>query len=201
MEELAAMRLLKGTMMGSDLFAEVNASMDKLGLNGTNWARAVNHRRFVSLLEEHASEHSDLGYQTTVRWFSLGKVLKRLRDFRALIQEFCEKKGKGIPELTDTHWRVDLAFAVDVTTLMNERSTKLPGKGLFAHEISSLVMVFMRKLSFLSSQLEGDILTHMPTLKDVTPPADHLHRHSSMLRALHDEAWIMHPVMSSLNSV
>ncbi|CAN2391864.1 general transcription factor II-I repeat domain-containing protein, partial [Pristimantis euphronides] len=81
----------------------------------------------------------------------------------------------------------DLAFAVDVTTQMNELNTKLQGKGLFAHEMFSLVTAFMRKLNFLSSQLKGKILTHMPTLKEVTPSADHLHRYSSMLGALHEE--------------
>lgn len=71
----------------------------------------------------------------------------------------------------------DLAFAVDVTALMmNGLNTKLQGKGLF-----------MRKLNFLSSQLEGNILPHMPTPKEVTPSVHHLSRYSSMLGALHIE--------------
>ncbi|KAF7246160.1 General transcription factor II-I repeat domain-containing protein 2B [Varanus komodoensis] len=131
-------------------------------------ARALNHRQFVVYLEEHESEHGDLGYQTAVRWLSLGKVLKRVWDLRAEIQEFCEKKGRDITELSDANWMADLAFAVDVTALMNELYTKLQGKGLFAHEMYSLVTAFMRKLKFRSSQLEGNILTHMPTLKEVT---------------------------------
>lgn len=49
-----------------------------------------------------------------------------------------------------------------------------------------LVKAFMRKLPFLSNQMEGNILTHMLTLK-VTPSADHLHGYSSMLVALHSE--------------
>ncbi|KAM4043630.1 general transcription factor II-I repeat domain-containing protein 2B-like [Anomaloglossus baeobatrachus] len=255
-EELAAMRSMKGTTTGSDLFTEVNASMDKLGLKwnklvsvttdgcpnltGKNVgllkrmqdkvneinpeqkliflhciihqealcksvlkishvvdvvtktvnfirARALNHRQFVALLEEHESEHSDIGYHTAVRWLSLGKVLKRVWDLRAQIEEFCKTKGKDIPEFSDSHWMADLAFAVDVTTLMNELNTKLQGKGLFAHEMFSLVTAFMRKLKFLSSQLKGKILTHMPTLKEVTPSADHLDKYSSMFAALHDE--------------
>lgn len=31
--------------------------------------------------------------------------------------EFCEKKGKDIPELSDTERKADLAFAVNVTVL------------------------------------------------------------------------------------
>ncbi|XP_039623539.1 general transcription factor II-I repeat domain-containing protein 2A-like [Polypterus senegalus] len=255
-EELPAMRPMKGTTTESDLFTEVKASMDMLGLEWDKLvsvttdgcpnlmeknagllrrmqdkvteinpeqkliflhfiihqemlcksvlkishvvdvvtkivnfirARALNHRQFVSLLEEPESEHSDIGYQTAVRWLSLGKVLKRVWVLRAEIQDFCEKKDKEIPELSDTHWIADLAFAIDVTALMNELNTKLQGKSLFAHEMYSLVTAFMRNLKFLSSQLEGNILTHMPTLKEVKLSADHLHKYSSMLGALHGE--------------
>ena len=255
-EELAAMRSMKGTTTGSDIFTEVNACMDTLGLKwerlsgvttdgcpnltGKNVgllkrmqdkvteinadqklvflhciihqhvlcksvlkinhvtdvvtkivnfirARAMNHRQFVALLEEHETEHSDVGYHTAVRWLSLGKVLKRVWDLKAEIREFCEKKGKDIPELSDEDWMADFAFAVDVTALMNELNTKLQGKGLFVHEMHSLVKAFMRKLQFLSSQLESNTLTHMQTLNEVAPSADHLRRYSSMLGALHGE--------------
>ncbi|KAF7645378.1 hypothetical protein LDENG_00205800 [Lucifuga dentata] len=194
MEELAAVRSMKGTTTRSDLFMEVNACFDKLGLKwdklaGVNFirARALNHRQFVALLEEQDSEHGDIGYHAAVRWLSLGKVLKRVWDLSAEIQDFCEKKGKDIPELSDADWMADLAFAVDVTALMNELNTKLQGKGLFVHEMYSLVKAFMIKLQFLSSKLEGNILTHIPTLKEATPSADHFRRYPSMLNALHGE--------------
>ncbi|XP_069615958.1 general transcription factor II-I repeat domain-containing protein 2B-like [Ranitomeya imitator] len=149
-------------------------------------ARALNHRQFVSLLEEQESEHSDIGYHTAVRWLSLGKVHKRVWVLRGDFHTFCQMKGKDIPEFSDKHWIADLAFAIDVTTLMNELNTKLQGKGPFAHEMFSLVTAFMRKLKFLSSQLKINILTHMPTLIEVTPSADHP-KYSSMFAALHDE--------------
>ena len=40
-EELAAMRSMKGTMTGSDLFTEVNACFDKLGLKWDKLACAT----------------------------------------------------------------------------------------------------------------------------------------------------------------
>nr|XP_033932408.1 general transcription factor II-I repeat domain-containing protein 2B-like [Pseudochaenichthys georgianus] len=134
-------------------------------------ARALNHRQFVALLEEHETEYRDIGYHTAVRWLSPDKVLKRVWDLKAAIQEFCEKKGK---DFSGEDWMADFAFAVDVTALMNELNTKLQGKGLSVHERHSLVKAFMTKMQFLSSQLESNTLTHMQTLKEVTPSADHL---------------------------
>lgn len=64
---------------------------------------------------------------------------------------------------------------------MNELNIKLQGKGLFVHEMHNLVKAFMRKVQFLSNQLENKILTHMQTLKEVKPSATHLYRYSSML--------------------
>ncbi|KAI4903707.1 hypothetical protein NFI96_021078, partial [Prochilodus magdalenae] len=116
-KELAAIRSMKGTTTGSDLFTE------------------------------HESEHRDVGYQTAGRWLSLGKVLKRIRDPRAQIQELSEKTSSQIR----TAWQIWPSLLI-------------------------LVTAFMRKLKFPSSQLKGNILTHMPTLKEVTPSADHLHR-------------------------
>lgn len=80
-----------------------------------------------------------------------------------------------------------MAFSVDVTGLMNELNTKLQGKGLFVHEMYNLVKAFMKKLEFLSGQLEGNILTHMPTLKEALPTQTQLHKYSTMLGALHVE--------------
>ncbi|XP_060691829.1 LOW QUALITY PROTEIN: general transcription factor II-I repeat domain-containing protein 2A-like [Hemiscyllium ocellatum] len=248
-EELAAMQPMKGTTTGNDLFMEVNACLDTLGLKWDKLAGVtmdgypnvtgknvgllkrtqdklteidpeqklvflyciihqevlrksvlkINHvvdvvtkivnfiRQFVALLEENETEHRDVGYHTAVRWHSLGKMLKRVWDLREEIQDFCVKKGNGIPRLSDADRIADLGFAVDVTALMNELNVKLQCKGLFVHDIYNLVKAFMRKLQLLSSQMEDNILTHLPTLKEATPSVDHLHRYSSMLEALHGE--------------
>ncbi|KAJ8402293.1 hypothetical protein AAFF_G00371580 [Aldrovandia affinis] len=106
-----------------------------------------------------------------------GQSAKRVWDLKAEIREFCEKKGKDIPELSDEKWMADLAFAVDVTALMTALNTKLQDKGLFVHEMHDLVKAFMMKLQFLSRQLESNNLTHMRTLKEVTPSEDNLRRY------------------------
>ncbi|KAM3850152.1 general transcription factor II-I repeat domain-containing protein 2A-like [Diretmus argenteus] len=192
-EELASMQSIKGTTTGNDLFTEVNACLDMLGLKweklAVNFirARALNHRLFVALLEENESEHGDISYHSNVRWLSLGKVLKSVWDLRDQIQNFCGKKGHDIPELSEEDWVADLGFAVDVTALMNELNVKLQCKGLFVHEMYSAVTAFMRKLQLLSSQVKDNILIHLPTLKGATRSADHLHKYSNKLKALHGE--------------
>lgn len=89
--------------------------------------------------------------------------------------------------LSNEDWMADFAFAVDVTALMTELNTKLQGKGLFVDEMHSLVKALMRKIQFLSRQLESNTLPHMQALKEVSPSADHLCRYSTVLGALHGE--------------
>ncbi|KAK7886617.1 hypothetical protein WMY93_026238 [Mugilogobius chulae] len=117
---------------------------------------------------------TDMRERAACAWLSLGKVLKCFWDLREEIREFCMKKGNPIPQLSDADWLSDLGFAVDVTAQMNELNVKLQSKGLFVYEMYSAVKAFMRKLEFLSSQMRENILTHMPTLKEVNPSAEHL---------------------------
>lgn len=103
------------------------------------------------------------------------------------IQDFCVKKGHAVPELSDEDWVADLGFAADVTALMNQLNVKLQCRGLFVHEMYSAVKAFMRKLQLISSQVKDNFLTHLPTLKEALPNANHLHKYSAMLEALHAE--------------
>ena len=41
-------------------------------------ARGLNHRQFITLLEDCDSDHSGVPYHTAVRWLSMGKVLRRV---------------------------------------------------------------------------------------------------------------------------
>ncbi|XP_068613487.1 general transcription factor II-I repeat domain-containing protein 2-like [Brachionichthys hirsutus] len=150
-------------------------------------ARALNHRKFVPLLEQHEADGGGAGAPTSLPWLSLGRVLKRFWALKAEIRELYEEKGKTLPELSDDAWVADLAFAVDVTALMDELGAQLRPRGVFVHDVYSRVKAFMRKTQFLSRQLDRNVLTHVPTLREAGPSADHLRRHASMLGALHAE--------------
>ncbi|XP_066569411.1 general transcription factor II-I repeat domain-containing protein 2A-like [Amia ocellicauda] len=151
--------------------------------------KALNHRQFVTLLEESESEYTDLPYHSNVRWISLGKVLKRVRDLKSEIDAFLETKVRDgdFPQLKDADWLADFAFAVDVMGFMNELNCKLQGKCQFAHEMYSLVKAFMTKLLLFSYQLESGNIAHLPTLQQQSPPADKRERYATLLRALHGE--------------
>ena len=41
-------------------------------------ARSLNHRQFITLLEDCDSDHSGVPYHTAVLWLSVGKVLRRV---------------------------------------------------------------------------------------------------------------------------
>ncbi|XP_077969525.1 general transcription factor II-I repeat domain-containing protein 2-like [Styela clava] len=231
-EEIAAIRPMKGTTTGADIFSEVDASMDKLGLKweklagvttdgcpnltGKNvgllkrmkdrvneidpkqqlvFLHCIIHQQVsstksqtvYSLLEEQENEHTDIGYHTTVRWLSLGKILKRVWDLQQEIREFCQTKNKDIPQLSDKKWLSDFAFVVDVTALLNELNCKLQSKKLFVHNMHSLVKSFITKLQFLSRQLQNNNLAHFPTLNTATTSANDFQKYSTMLDALHAE--------------
>lgn len=90
-------------------------------------ARALNHRRFVALLEENDTEHVNIGYHTAVRWLSLGIMLKRVQDLREEIEDFCVKKGNDIPQLSDADWTADLSFDFDCTHEQTQCQTAVQG--------------------------------------------------------------------------
>ena len=152
-------------------------------------ARGLNHRQFITLLEDCSSDHSDVLYHTAVRWLSLGKVLRRVWDLKTEILLFLEMKGKDTeyPQLRKSEWLSDLAFAVDLFEHMNELNTRLQGKGTFAHEMYSTVKAFRVKLKLFSRQLSQNITTHFPTLETMAPQMMSTEKYTNMISALDNE--------------
>ena len=92
--------------------------------------RGLNHRQFTKLLDDCDSDHSGVPYHTAVRWLSVGKVLRRVWDLKTEILLFLEIKGKDkeFPQLNQSEWLSDLAFAVDLFEHMNELNKGIQGK-------------------------------------------------------------------------
>ena len=65
-------------------------------------ARGLQHRQFITFLEETDADHQELLYHSRVRWLSLGKVLQRVWELKEDIIAFLELMGKSdeFPEQT-----------------------------------------------------------------------------------------------------
>ena len=66
---------------------------------------------------------------------------------------------------------------------MNELNSKLQGKGLFAHQMYSLVKAFKGKLILLTCQVEANNLTQHPTLLVCSLSDAQREKYTSLLRA------------------
>ena len=91
------------------------------------WARCLNHRQFITLLEDCDLDHNGVPYHTAARWLSVGKVLRRVCDLETEILLFLEMKGKNkdYPQLKQSEWLSDIAFSVDLFEHMNKLNIKL----------------------------------------------------------------------------
>ncbi|XP_064411766.1 general transcription factor II-I repeat domain-containing protein 2A-like [Latimeria chalumnae] len=152
-------------------------------------ARGLNHRQFISLLEDTDAEHQDLLYHTHVRWLSLGKVLQRVWELRDEICTFLEMQGKenDFPELRNSNWVCDFAFGVDILAHLNELNVKLQGKNVFVHELYSSVKAFKVKLVLFSKQMKSKGFAHFLTLKYLEVSPEQTEKYSKILSNLHGE--------------
>lgn len=93
-------------------------------------ARGLQRRQSVKFLEETDADHQDLLYPSRVHWLSLGKVCQKVWELREQISSFFELIGNAddFPELSDTDWLCDFAFAVDILTHMNDLNVMLQVK-------------------------------------------------------------------------
>ena len=117
-EEFLTMESLKGKTRGQDLYDRVSAVIERMNLPWSKLAnvttdgfraRGLQHRQFISFLEETDADHQDLLYHSRVRWLSLGKVFQRMWELKGEINTFLELVGKSdeFPELSDKNWLCD----------------------------------------------------------------------------------------------
>ncbi|CAM1320288.1 EPM2AIP1 (predicted) [Pycnogonum litorale] len=153
-------------------------------------ARGLNHRQFRSLLDDIESQYSDVLYHNSVRWLSLGNVLRRVWILREEIILFLEMKDISCDYgncMKDSEWQCALAFAVDIFDKLNELNTKLQGKGVFAHELLVVVKSFEVKLALFSKQLHEQNFVHFPALQTQNVPQGCSEQYSQQVSALKAE--------------
>ncbi|XP_053192732.1 general transcription factor II-I repeat domain-containing protein 2A-like, partial [Scomber japonicus] len=152
-------------------------------------ARGLQHRQFITFLEETDADHQDLLYHSRVRWLSLGKVFQRVWELKEEISAFLELMGKSddFPELRDNNWLCDFAYAVDIFSYMNELNLKLQGKDQFVHDMYTNVRAFKSKLTLFSRQLSNKSFAHFPTLAMQKEAPRNTKKYSKSLDDLHRE--------------
>ena len=95
-------------------------------------ARALRHRQFKSLLEDLKAEYGDVIYHNSVRWLSLGKVIKRVWSLQNKILLLLDMKNIShdfVTKVKCEEWRYEMMFADDVFEKLNELNVALQGKG------------------------------------------------------------------------
>lgn len=128
-------------------------------------SRGLNHRKFVSILQQTNAEFQDLPYYTEVRWLSCHKVLKVFNELIEEIGAFLESKVETSSFATiigDTLWKQDLAFLTDLTSHMNSLNINLQGRNKCITNMYDEISGFRTKLSLFKSHLEDNIFVHFP---------------------------------------
>ncbi|KAF7692950.1 General transcription factor II-I repeat domain-containing protein 2 [Cucumispora dikerogammari] len=131
-------------------------------------ARALNHRQLKALLEDLESEHYDVLYHNSVRWLSLGKILRRvwyIREETVMLLESKHIVCEFVINIFNEAWKSDFIFLNDIIEMLSELNKKLRGNGLFAHEMYVFVKSFKAKLSVFSRQASDNTFPHFPMLK------------------------------------
>ena len=153
-------------------------------------ARALNHRQFKSLLEDMEAEYEDVIHHNSVRWLSLGKVIKRVWVLQNEILLFLDMKGISCDFVTKMgceEWRYEMMFAADVFEKLNELNVTLQGKGLFAHEMWKHVKSFKAKLGLFARQAGEGKFCHFPLLGKQKVPESVSAKIRDHLQSLEDE--------------
>ncbi|XP_067940313.1 general transcription factor II-I repeat domain-containing protein 2-like [Watersipora subatra] len=152
-------------------------------------ARGLQHRQFITFLEETDADHQDMLYHSRVRWLSLGKVFQRVWELKEEIGAFLELQGTvdEFPELSNKSWLCDFAFAADVFSHMNELNMKLQGKNQFVQDMYTNVKAFKSKLVLFSRQILNKSFTHFPTLATLKEARAKVKKYGESLDALHRE--------------
>ena len=96
-------------------------------------------------------------------------------------------KDKEHPQLKQSEWLLDLAFAVDLFKHLSVLNTTLQGKGTFAHEMYSTGKAFRVKLKLFSRQLSQNITMHFPTLATMAQPMMSTEKYTNIISALDNE--------------
>jgi len=91
-------------------------------------SKGLNHRQFLSFLADMESEPTHIIFYNSVRWLSLGKMLRRVWDIQKEILIFLEMKEASVDFqelMARIEFKCDFAYAVDLMEKLNELNVTL----------------------------------------------------------------------------
>lgn len=138
-------------------------------------ARALNHRQFKLLLEEHESPAGDVFLHTEVRWVSRATVLVRFCQLLSEIRVFLSSKNSVHDELSDPAWLLKLAFLTDISVHLNTLNVQLQGENRTLPALYQSIESFQRKLSLFGAHISTNNFTHFSTLAKMVEDVDVRH--------------------------
>ena len=140
--------------------------------------RSLNHRKFVSFLDELETEYGDLLLHTEVRWLSRGKCLERFFSLRDEIPTFLEQHvsvdtSAYCAKLRDPEFLCDMAFLTDITRHLNHLNLLLQGKNQTVSDLYAHINAFENKLALFQDcfSSEPPMLTHFTACEEMRTDA------------------------------
>lgn len=133
--------------------------------------RSLNHRKFLSFLEEVDSSYGDLLLYTEIRWLSRGKCLIRFFELKNDIYDFLRE---NLPcsidlqrALKDINFVHNLAYLTDITQHLNILNLQLQGEKQTIFQMMGYVDGFKKKLNLFRLSLQKNDLFHFSSCKQL----------------------------------
>ena len=128
------------------------------------------HCMLMEFLREVDANADDLLLHNNVRWLRKCRVLERFwsirREVAAFLAELRSQKATQFSVFLENEKQMDnMAFLVDITSLLNEQNLRLQGEDNSICELMTAVCSFQRKLEVFKEELQGDC-AHFPAVQE-----------------------------------
>ena len=103
-------------------------------------------------------------FHILVRWLSAGNILNRIFTLKEELMEFLQSKAKYDFKNFLAELELELAYLVDIFSILNQLNVQLQGKGanLFTHQ--GIIKAFIEKLQLWINRVENSSFVQFPYL-------------------------------------
>ena len=123
---------------------------------------ALNTRLFWKICQDMESDFEVLLFHTLVRWLSAGKTLYRSFSLKEELMEFLQCKEKYDFKNILAESELELAYLVDIFSILNELNLQLQGKGGNLFTYQGIIKTFVEKLKLWIDRVENNNFVQFP---------------------------------------